>query len=295
MHLLDLPPEILSIIVNNTDKDTLLSLCLTEKHTLCQIARSCLEQNVTVVFDVGRKPRPDVFSFGSGRLSAIRSLSLIDHGSFALHSELYSPVFIRMVNLNHVRVIGGPGTLIRSIVESTTASLTTLELEECDAEPQDFSEMASVAIRRLSISRCHSNVRFILGPLTVEELEVHGPSLDEECTHVGVALRRLTDGNLKRLHLINTCRDPGCRDVLHLAHALETQPTRFPSLEVLILDIPLSQDTMEKLFRTVSVYPALKRLYLDGISLSRPFKLFGNGPDGLCLTLDMISFATSIL
>ncbi|SJL17897.1 uncharacterized protein ARMOST_21464 [Armillaria ostoyae] len=83
-----------------------------------------------------------------------------------------------MVNLNHVRVSGGTGTLIRSIVENVATSLVTLELEVCDAEPQDVAGMVPVSIGRLSISRCHSNIRFILGPLTVEELEVYGPGLD---------------------------------------------------------------------------------------------------------------------
>ncbi len=42
-----------------------------------------------------------------------------------------------MTNLNHVRVSGGTGTLVRSIVENVPASLAAVELEECDAEPQD--------------------------------------------------------------------------------------------------------------------------------------------------------------
>ncbi len=68
-----------------------------------------------------------------------------------------------------------PVPLVRSIVENVAASLGTLELEGCDADPQDFAGMAPMSIRRLSISRCHSNIRFILGPLAVEELEVYGP------------------------------------------------------------------------------------------------------------------------
>ncbi|KAK0213435.1 hypothetical protein DFS33DRAFT_125194 [Desarmillaria ectypa] len=272
MHLLDLPPEVLSLIVNDIDRDTLYSLCLTEKHILCQIARRFLRQNVAVVFNACQKPQPNLFSFDSARLSVIRSLSLSVRGYFGLDADLCSRVFTRMVNLKHVRVIGGPGTLVRSIVESTAASLATLELEGCDAEPQDFTSMALVTIRRLSISRCHSNVHFILGPVAVEELEVYGLGLDGECMPIGVALRRLTDGNLKRLHLIDTCRDPGCRDILHLTRALET---RLASLEVLVLDIPLSQATLEKLLRTVSAYPALKTLCLRGLPLFRNTKVCG--------------------
>ncbi|KAK0475396.1 hypothetical protein IW261DRAFT_1567790 [Armillaria novae-zelandiae] len=177
-----------------------------------------------------------------------------------------------MVNLNHVRVSRGTGTLVRLVVESVAASLVTLELEGCDAEPQDFAGMASVSIRRLSISCCHSSIRFILGPLAVEELEVYGPALDGGCMHVGVTLRRLTDGNLKRLYVIDTCRDSGCRDIVHLTRALET---RLASLEVLVLDIPFSQSTLEKLLRVVSLYPALKTLYLRGLPLYRAPKICG--------------------
>ncbi|KAG7442535.1 uncharacterized protein BT62DRAFT_374521 [Guyanagaster necrorhizus] len=175
MHLVDLPPEVLSLIVNDMDRDTLLALCLTGKRILHEIARRYLRQNVMVLFDACRKPKPNLFSFDDGRLSAIRSLSLVVHGYIELDSKLCSLVFMKMVNLNDVRVVGGPGVLVRWIVESTGASLTTVELEGCDAEPQDFVGMAPVCIRRLVISRCHSNIRFILGPLTVEELEMYGP------------------------------------------------------------------------------------------------------------------------
>ncbi|KAK0462301.1 uncharacterized protein EV420DRAFT_1180996 [Desarmillaria tabescens] len=271
MRLLDLPPEVLSLIVNDTDRDTLLSLCLTEKH-LYDIARRFLRRNVAVVFDACQKPKPNLFSFDFARLSAIRSLSLVVRGWFELDSGLCSRVFMCMVNLNHVRVIGGSGVLVRSIAESTATSLATLELEGCDAEPQDFTGMAPINIRRLSISHCDSNARFLLGPLVVEELEVYGPGLDGGCMNIGVALRRLTDGNLKRLYVIDTCRDPGCRDIVHLTRALET---RLASLEVLVLDISLPQSALEKLVRTVSMYPALKTLYLRGLPLFRTAKVGG--------------------
>ncbi|KAK0434518.1 uncharacterized protein EV420DRAFT_1488638 [Desarmillaria tabescens] len=38
----------------------------------------------------------------------------------------------------------------------------------------DFAEMIPVAIRKLCISWCDPNVRFLLGPLSVEDLEVNG-------------------------------------------------------------------------------------------------------------------------
>ncbi len=47
---------------------------------------------------------------------------------------------------------------------------------------------------------------------------------------IGVTLRRLTDtdlGKLKRLRLVDTCRDEGCRDLLHLMRALEVGPGCF--------------------------------------------------------------------
>ncbi|KAK0207473.1 hypothetical protein IW262DRAFT_534069 [Armillaria fumosa] len=272
MHLLDLPPEVLSLILDDTDRDTLLTLCLTEKHMLHEIARRFLRRNVAVVFEACQIPKPDLFSFDISRISAIRSLSLAINGYLEVDSKLCSQVFTDMVNLNYVRVSGGSGPLIRLIVESVTTSLVTLELEGCDAEPQDFAGMASVSIRRLSISRCHSNIRFILGSLAVGELEVYGPGLDGGCMHVGVTLRRLTDGNLKRLYLIDTCRDSGCRDIVHLTRALET---RLASLEVLVLDIPFSQSTLEKLVRAVSLCPALKTLYLRGLPLYRAPKVCG--------------------
>lgn len=272
MHLLDLPPELLSLIVNGTDRDTLLSLCLTEKHLLHEIARRFLQRNVAVVIDPYQKPKPNLFCFDASRLSAIRTLSLAVHGYLEMDAKLYSQAFADMVNLNHVRVNGGTGPLVRSIVGNVATSLVTVELEECDAEPQDFAGMASMAIRRLSISRCHSNIRFFLGPLAVEELEVHGSGLDGGCMHVGVTLRRLTDGNLKKLYVIDTCRDSGCRDVVHLTRALET---RLASLEVLVLDIPLSQGTLEKLLGVVSLYPALETLYFRGLPLYRATKVCG--------------------
>lgn len=275
MHLLDLPPEVLSLIVDDTDRDTLLTLCLTEKHILLEIARRFLRRNVAIVFEVCHNPKPDLFSFDTSRLSAIRSLSLAINGYLEMDPKLSSQVFTDMINLSHVRVSGRTGTLVRLVVESVATALVTLELEGCDAEPQDFAGMASVSIRRLSISRCHSNIRFILGPLAVGELEVYGPGLDGGCMHVGVTLRRLTGGNLKSLYVIDTCRDSGCRDILHLTRALET---RLASLEVLVLDIPFSQGTLEKLVRVVSVYPALKTLYVRGLPLYR-------APKFCCLNL----------
>lgn len=257
MHLLDLPHELLSYTVQFTNPDTLRVLCLTEKHVLLGIARAFLWRNVTVIFGTDPNPKPDVFSFDSRRLAAIRSLSVVVDGDFDTSFASLPSVLASMANINHVRMNGGSGPSIRLILENTTASLATLELDGCYAEPQDFANMVPITIRDLHISRCQSNLRFLLGPLTVENLEVHGPDMDGDCMHVGITLRRLTDVHLskmKRLCLVDICRDAGCRDLLHLARALERP---FPLLEELILDIPLSQDMHRKLSDLIPAFPVL--------------------------------------
>ncbi|SJL17947.1 uncharacterized protein ARMOST_21518 [Armillaria ostoyae] len=258
MDLLDLPHELLSYIVHFTDLDTLCALCLTEKRILHNIARDFLWRNVTVVFGADQNPKPNLFSFNSGHLVAVRSFSIIVDGYFDVSLPSFSLVLAAMINISHVRVSGGSGPFIRLILENTMASLVTLELNRCYSEPQDFSKMIPIVIRDLRISRCHSNLRFLLGPLTVDDLEVHGPDLDGECMPIGITLRRLTDGHLgkfKRLCLVDTCRYTGCRDLLHLACALERSSS---SLEELILDILLSQDMHQKLIQLISAFPVLQ-------------------------------------
>ncbi len=82
-----------------------------------------------------------------------------------------------MIHINLVRVSGGSGPFIRLIREDTMMSLVTLELDLCKAESQDFGDVVPIVLRDLRISVCHSNIRFLLGPLTVEDLEVNGPRL----------------------------------------------------------------------------------------------------------------------
>ncbi|KAK0184121.1 hypothetical protein F5146DRAFT_324803 [Armillaria mellea] len=257
MHLLDLPHELLSYIVQFINPDTLRALCLTEKYALLSIARGFLWRNVTVIFGTDPNPKPDVFSFDSRRLAAIKSLSVVVDGDFDTSFSSLPSVLASMANINHVRFSGGSGPSIRLILENTSASLATLELDGCYAEPQDFANMVPITILDLHISRCHSNLRFLLGPLTVENLEVHGPDLDWDCMHIGITLRRLTDAHLskmKRLCLVNTCGDAGCRDLVHLARALERL---FSLLEELVLDIPLSQDMHRKLSELIPAFPVL--------------------------------------
>ncbi|SJL18095.1 uncharacterized protein ARMOST_21667 [Armillaria ostoyae] len=258
MQLLDIPHELLSYMVHFADPDTLCPLCLTEKHVLHNIARHFLWRNVTVIFGTDPNPKPNLFSFDSGRLAAIRSLSTVVHGYLDVCLSSFASVLASMNNINHVRVSGGSGPFVRLLLENTMASLVTLEFDHCYAsEPQDFSEMIPIIIRDLCISRRHSIVRFLLGPPTVEDLEVHGPDLDGECMPIGITLRRLTDahlGKLKRLRLVDTCRDAGCRDLLHLARALERP---FSELEELVLDIPLSPDMHQKLLQLMPPFPVL--------------------------------------
>ncbi len=175
MQLMDLPHELLSYIVHFVDLDTLRVLCLTEKHILYHIARHFLWRNIPVIFRTDPNPKPDLFSFDSGCLAAIRSLSVVVDGYLDVSLSSFSSALASMININHVRVSGGSGPFIPFILENTKVSLVTLGLICCDVEPQDFSEMIPIIIRDLRISRCHSNMHFLLGPLTVEDLEVHGP------------------------------------------------------------------------------------------------------------------------
>ncbi len=73
-----------------------------------------------------------------------------------------------MINASHVYGSNASGPFIRLILESTMASLMTLELDFSDAEPQDFADMVSIAILDLRISGHHSNLRCLLGPLIVK-------------------------------------------------------------------------------------------------------------------------------
>ncbi|KAK0431464.1 hypothetical protein EV421DRAFT_169886 [Armillaria borealis] len=258
MDLLDLPLELLLYMMQFTGPDALHALCLTEKRILHNIARDLLSRNVTVIFGINQKPKPNLFSFDSGRLAAIRSLSVVVNRYCNVCLSSFSSVLAGLININHVCVSGGSGPLIRFILENTMLPLVTLELDCCDAEPQDFADMVPITIRKLCISRCHSSMRFMLGPLTVEDLEVHGPDIDGDCMSIGVTLRRLTEAHLrqmKRLCLVYTCRDAGCRDAVHLASALERP---FSSLEELVLDIPLSQDTHQKFLQLIPTFPMLK-------------------------------------
>ncbi len=177
MHLLGLPHELLSYIVHFADPNTLRALCITGNRILYRIARHFLCRNVTVIFGTNQKPTLNLFSFDSERLAAIRSISIIVDGSFDVCLSSFTTVLASVINVNYVLVSGASGAFIRLILENTMATLVTLELDDCYAEPQDFSEMIPIAIRDLRISRCHSNIHFLLGPLTVEDLEVRGQGL----------------------------------------------------------------------------------------------------------------------
>ncbi|KAK0482163.1 hypothetical protein EDD18DRAFT_1467858, partial [Armillaria luteobubalina] len=174
MHLLDLPHELLSYILHFSEPDTLRALCLTEKRILHNVARDLLRRNITIRLGPNHTSTPDVFTFDPGHLAAIRSLSIIVDGYVDLGATSFPSVLGSMINIKHISVSGGSGTFIHLILENITRSLVTLELDRCDAEPQDLFDMVETTIRDLRILRCHSNMRFLLGPVTVEDLEIHG-------------------------------------------------------------------------------------------------------------------------
>ncbi|KAK0467516.1 hypothetical protein IW261DRAFT_1061173 [Armillaria novae-zelandiae] len=174
MHLLDLPRELLSYVIHFPEPDALRAICLTEKCTIHTIARDLLRRNVNVKLRPDHQSTPDIFSFDARHIAAIRSLSIIMDGYSELGATSLSLVLGSMINIQDLHVSGGSGTFIRLVLEYIKRSLLMLELDACDAEPQDFSDMAGIAIRDLRILRCHSNVRFLLGPVTVANLEVRG-------------------------------------------------------------------------------------------------------------------------
>ncbi|KAK0505571.1 hypothetical protein EDD18DRAFT_339958 [Armillaria luteobubalina] len=175
MDLLNLPQELLSYILHFADPDTLRALCLTKKRTLHAISRNFLRRKLTLRFGPNQKSTPDVFTFDPGHLAAIRSLSIVMDGYVDLGAISFSSVLTSMINIKDIRVSGGSGNFLRLIVENTKESLVMLELDGCDAEPQDFSDIVDITIRDLRLSGCHPNVRFLLGPVVVVNLEVRGP------------------------------------------------------------------------------------------------------------------------
>ncbi len=86
---------------------------------------------------------------------------MIVYGYFDVCVSSFALVLASMINIKHVHVSGGSGPFIRMILENTMASLVTVELDRCDAEPQDFADMISITIRKLRVSRCHSNLCFL--------------------------------------------------------------------------------------------------------------------------------------
>ncbi|SJL17944.1 uncharacterized protein ARMOST_21515 [Armillaria ostoyae] len=152
MQLLDLPHELLSYIVHFADPDTLCALSLTEKRILHNIARDFRWRNITVIFDTDPNSKLNIFSFDSGHLEAIRSLSVVVDGDFDASLSSFTLVLPSMTNISHICVSGGSGPFIHLILENTMAFLVTLELDGCYAEPQDFADMVPIVIRELHIS-----------------------------------------------------------------------------------------------------------------------------------------------
>ncbi|KAK0429975.1 hypothetical protein EV421DRAFT_1744666 [Armillaria borealis] len=102
MQLLDLPHELLSYIVHFADPDTLCALSLTEKHIPHNIARDCRWRNITVIFGTDPNPKLNIFSFDSGHLEAIRSLSVVVDGDFDASLSSFTLVLPSMTNISHI-------------------------------------------------------------------------------------------------------------------------------------------------------------------------------------------------
>ncbi|SJL17925.1 uncharacterized protein ARMOST_21495 [Armillaria ostoyae] len=143
MYLLDLLQKLLSYVIQYIDADTLRPLCITEKDVLHHIARYFLWRNATVIFHTEQKSTPSLFSFDSGDLAAIRSLSIIVDRYFDFYLPSFASILASMIN--------------------NMASLVTLELVRSVVEPQDY---VSPDVIRICVS--------FLRPLTVEHLEVRG-------------------------------------------------------------------------------------------------------------------------
>ncbi|KAK0475366.1 hypothetical protein IW261DRAFT_475088 [Armillaria novae-zelandiae] len=148
------PPALtFSYIVHFADPDTLRTLCLMEKRNLYDIARDFLRRTVTAIVRTDQIPKPNLSSFDSERLSAMRSLSIVVDRYFDVYLLLFVSVFGFIIDTNHVCVSGASGPFIRSILENTKAFLVILESDRYYAEPQDFVDMVHIVIRDLRISR----------------------------------------------------------------------------------------------------------------------------------------------
>ncbi len=139
---------------------------------------------------------------------------MIVYGYFDVCVSSFALVLASMINIKHVHVSGGSGPFIRLILEDTMASLVTVELDRCDAAPQDFADVVSNTIRKLRVSRCHSNLCCLwnLSPsktwrsvvqirLSISDLVVSNPfiNLDSECMPISVTLWRHTDTHLGKI------------------------------------------------------------------------------------------------
>ncbi|KAK0467501.1 hypothetical protein IW261DRAFT_1060847 [Armillaria novae-zelandiae] len=131
------PPALtFSYIVHFADPDTLRTLCLMEKRNLYDIARDFLRRTVTAIVRTDQIPKPNLSSFDSERLSAMRSLSIVVDRYFDVYLLLFVSVFGFIIDTNHV-----------------CAFLVILESDRYYAEPQDFVDMVHIVIRDLRISR----------------------------------------------------------------------------------------------------------------------------------------------
>ncbi|KAK0467517.1 hypothetical protein IW261DRAFT_1061308 [Armillaria novae-zelandiae] len=135
------------------------------------------------------------------------------------------------------------------LLENTKKLLVMLQVDQCDAKPQDFSDIMGSAYLAVS---CECALSFGTGHCLEFGVTNSLLGLDGECMRIGVTLRRLTDahlGQLRRLCLVDTCSDAGCRDLMHM------RP--FSSLEEILVDILLSNNVHRKLMQVLPVFPVL--------------------------------------
>ncbi len=118
--------------------------------------------------------------------------------------------------------------------------------------------------------------------LTPYQLTQMLKDVDGDCMPSGITLWQLTDvhlDKLKRLYLVDTCRDMGCHDLLHLAHALEVSVQTWvailsstvnfghPSIHShhsrsLVLDISLLDNMHQKLMKLIPAFPVLRNSHV---------------------------------
>ncbi|PBK95034.1 hypothetical protein ARMGADRAFT_1077797 [Armillaria gallica] len=152
------------------------------------------------------------------------------------------------------------------------ASLVTVELDQCDAEPQDFADMMPITMRKLRVSRCHLNLYFLWDlslsktwrsvvqiRVSVWDLAVTNPFIGLDDAHLGkirssirAEMQDVTRGHI--LQFAPTVKISPNRSILDDAYTSLTSRTyrgHLSSLEKHVSDVRLLRDMMHdpKAFR----------------------------------------------